>query len=107
MVTAAVRARSRHAWCSSLTPSFAALCPTLSRRSWLVSRNVAKRVKIQALDYEVGTGLDPIAAKTLLEILRDNRLFALYLCALVLGMRRGELLGLTWDAAGVTWTIIG
>jgi integrase len=37
----------------------------------------------------------------------DDRLYALYLCAIVLGMRRGELLGLTWEAvdldAGRLW----
>jgi integrase len=44
------------------------------------------------------TGLDPIAARALLKHIADDGLSALYLCAIVLGMRRGELLGLTWDA---------
>lgn len=67
-------------------------------REELVSRNVAKLVKISNPEYEVGGGLDPVAARALLEKIADDRLYALYLCAVVLGMRRGELLGLTWDA---------
>ena len=42
--------------------------------------------------------MDPTAARALLARIADDRLYALYLCAVVLGMRRGELLGLTWDA---------
>ena len=49
-------------------------------------------------EYEVGGGLDPVAARALLAKITDDRLYALYLCAIVLGMRRGELLGQTWDA---------
>jgi integrase len=67
-------------------------------REELVSRNAAKLVKISNPEYEVGAGLDPIAARALLAKIADDRLFALYLCAIVLGMRRGELLGLAWDA---------
>jgi integrase len=67
-------------------------------REELVSRNAAKLVKMSNPEYDVGVGLDPIAARALLKHIADDRLFALYLCAIVLGMRRGELLGLTWDA---------
>ncbi|WP_181778890.1 tyrosine-type recombinase/integrase [Pseudonocardia pini] len=67
-------------------------------REELVSRNAAKLVKMSNPEYDVGAGLDPIAARALLKHIADDRLFALYLCAIVLGMRRGELLGLTWDA---------
>lgn len=45
-----------------------------------------------------GAGLDSIAARALLAKIAGDRMFALYLCAIVLGMRRGELLGLIWDA---------
>lgn len=45
-----------------------------------------------------GSGLDPVTAKAFLAVIREERLFALYLCAVVLGMRRGELLGLAWSA---------
>ncbi|MDQ2706452.1 MAG: hypothetical protein M3Z25_01920 [Actinomycetota bacterium] len=64
----------------------------------LTTRNVAKMVRTSNPDYEVGGGLDPIAARALLRSIGDNRLYALYLCAIVLGLRRGELLGLTWSA---------
>ncbi|GAA1872346.1 hypothetical protein GCM10009836_61570 [Pseudonocardia ailaonensis] len=67
-------------------------------REELVGRNAAKLVKMSNPEYDVGAGLDPIAARALLKHIADDRLFALYLCAMVLGMRRGELLGLTWDA---------
>lgn len=67
-------------------------------REELVSRNAAKLVKMSNPEYDVGAGLDPIAARALLVKIADDRLFALYLCAIVLGLRRGELLGLTWTA---------
>ena len=67
-------------------------------REELVSRNVAKLVRISTPTYDVGTGLDPIAARAFLATINEDRLYALYLCAIVLGMRRGELLGLTWSA---------
>ena len=67
-------------------------------REELVSRNAAKLVKMSNPEYNIGTGLDPIAARAFLAKIADDRLFALYLCAVVLGLRRGELLGLTWSA---------
>lgn len=67
-------------------------------REELVSRNVAKLVKMSNPEYDIGAGLDPIAARAFLRKIADDRLYALYLCAVVLGMRRSELLGLTWDA---------
>lgn len=67
-------------------------------REELINRNVAKLVQIATPEYDVGTSLDPVAARALLARIADDRLYALYLCAIVLGMRRGELLGLAWDA---------
>jgi integrase len=67
-------------------------------REELVTRNVAKLVRVSTPDYEVGSGLDPVTARAFLAAIREERLFALYLCAIVLGMRRGELLGLAWSA---------
>jgi integrase len=50
-------------------------------------------------DYDdVGAGLDPITARSFLAAITDDRLYALYFCAIVLGLRRGGLLGLTWAA---------
>ncbi|GAY09168.1 site-specific integrase [Pseudonocardia sp. N23] len=67
-------------------------------REELITRNAAKLVKMSNPEYDVGTGLDPIAARALLASITEDRLYALYVCAIVLGMRRGELLGLMWDA---------
>ncbi|GLV78613.1 hypothetical protein Shyhy02_66130 [Streptomyces hygroscopicus subsp. hygroscopicus] len=51
-----------------------------------------------APSYRTGKGLSPAQAKLVLKELRDHRLHALYVLALLLGMRRGELLGLRWSA---------
>lgn len=42
--------------------------------------------------------LRPVTVRALLAQITGDRPYALYLCAVVLGMRRGELLGLTWEA---------
>jgi integrase len=42
--------------------------------------------------------LSSAEARTLLAAAADDRLFAVYVLALVLGMRRGEVLGLRWSA---------
>ncbi|MFE2511922.1 hypothetical protein [Streptomyces naganishii] len=44
-----------------------------------------------------GAGVEP-ATFRLLRASGEDRLHALYVLALVLGVRRGELLGLRWDA---------
>ncbi|MBI0299886.1 site-specific integrase [Streptomyces sp. PRKS01-29] len=67
-------------------------------REELIMRNVAKLVKTPAPSYRTGKGLSPAQAKLVLKELRDHRLHALYVLALLLGMRRGELLGLRWSA---------
>jgi integrase len=67
-------------------------------REELVTRNVAKLVRVSTPHYEVGQGLDPVTARTFLASIREDRLYALYLCAVILGLRRSELLGLAWSA---------
>jgi len=67
-------------------------------REELVSRNVAKLVQVEGPSYARGKGLDPASARELLATVKDDRLYALYLLALTLGLRKGELLGLRWDA---------
>jgi integrase len=66
-------------------------------RDELLTRNVAKLVQIPAPEYVVGQGLKPDEARKLLAASRSERLHALYVLALYLGLRRGELLGLQWE----------
>ncbi len=61
-----------------------------------VLRNVARLVKVPGPRYEVGRGLNVDQAKAVLAAARSDRLHALYVLALYLGLRRGELLGLRW-----------
>lgn len=65
-------------------------------RDELITRNVAKLVQVPTPRYEVGRGLTPAQAKSLLVGARGDRLHALYVLAVYLGLRRGELLGLEW-----------
>ena len=66
-------------------------------RDELISRNVAKLVQVPAPAYEVGQGLAPDRARKLLAAAKPDRLGALYVLAVYLGLRRGELLGLQWE----------
>jgi integrase len=65
-------------------------------REELVPRNVVKLVRVPAPHYEVGFGLSLAEARRLLAAVRADRLYAVYLLALSVGLRRGELLGLRW-----------
>jgi integrase len=67
-------------------------------REDVVMRNVAKLIQVQAPNYRVDRGLSAAEARTVLQLAKDDRLHALYVLALYLGMRRAELLGLPWDA---------
>jgi integrase len=66
-------------------------------REEIVSRNVAKLVKVSAPKYKVNRGLTVDQARAVLEAAKSERLNALYVLALCLGLRRGELFGLRWD----------
>ena len=66
-------------------------------REELIQRNVAKLVQISGPTYEVNRGLTVDQARKLLVTARPDRLYALYVLALYLGLRRGELLGLRWE----------
>jgi integrase len=74
-------------------------------REELIGRNVAKLVKVAGPAYQTDRGLTVEQARKVLVLARDHRLYALYVLALYLGLRRGELLGLRWtdvdSAAGV------
>jgi len=65
-------------------------------REELIGRNVASLVRVSAPSYEVNRGLTVDQARQLLTAAEDDRFHALYVLALYLGLRRGELLGLCW-----------
>jgi integrase len=66
-------------------------------RDELVPRNVAKLVQIPTPRYKVGKGMQLPEVKRLLSEAKSTRLYALYVVAATLGLRRGELLGLRWE----------
>jgi integrase len=66
-------------------------------RMELVTRNVATQVKAPPISKERRVGLDIAEAKRLLDVIDGERLEALYVLALMTGLRRGELLALRWD----------
>ncbi len=65
-------------------------------REEIIPRNVAKLVKVSAPTYKVNRGLTVTQARRALAAAKGERLYALYVLALCLGLRRGELLGLRW-----------
>lgn len=67
-------------------------------REELVLRNVARLVRTPAPTYTTGQGLSAPVAKLVLKELRDHRFYALYVLGMTMGLRRGELLGLSWSA---------
>lgn len=77
-------------------------------REELVARNVAKLVQVESPDYDVGRGLTVAQARQLLSVVEPTRWYPLFVLALTLGLRRGELLGLRWsdvDPAAGTLTV--
>ncbi len=66
-------------------------------REEIIPRNVAKLVQVSTPDYEVNRGLTIDQARAVLEAAKGERLHALFVLALCLGLRRGELLGLRWE----------
>jgi integrase len=66
-------------------------------REEVIPRNAARLVKIAVPQYAVNRGLTAPQAQAVLKSVRMHRLGALYVLALFLGLRRGELLGLRWE----------
>jgi len=66
-------------------------------REELIPRNVAKLVRVPAPRYKVNRGLTVPQARATLKAAAAHRLAALYVLALYLGLRRGEMLGLRWQ----------
>lgn len=67
----------------------------------LVHRNVAKLAKPPKGATREAVALSKVQASRLLDAIEGDRLEALYRLTLVLGLRQGEALGLTWGAEGV------
>ncbi|MCT2589501.1 site-specific integrase [Streptomyces sp. N2-109] len=67
-------------------------------REELIARNVAQLVQVPTPTYDTGKGLSVGQARLLLRYAEEDRFHALYVLALVMGMRRGELLGLLWES---------
>ncbi len=63
----------------------------------LVSRNVAAIAEGPKLDRREGRSLTPEQAQAFLGAVVGNRLEAAYVITLALGLRRGEVLGLSWE----------
>ncbi|MFE9205045.1 hypothetical protein [Micromonospora sp. NPDC007230] len=63
-------------------------------------RNAAKSVRPPAMRQVERRALGVDEAKRLLDVLRGHGLEALCVCALAVGLRRGELLGLAWTGCG-------
>jgi len=66
-------------------------------REELVSRNVAKLVRVPSPRYNVGKGLSVEQVRTLLATAQGHRLHPVWVVAATMGLRRGELLGLRWS----------
>ena len=66
-------------------------------REETIPRNVASLVKVTAPRYAVNRGLTAPQAQGVLKAARVQRLGALYVLALFLGLRRGELPSLRWE----------
>jgi integrase len=69
-----------------------------ARREELTGRNVAREVSPPRYERREFEPLSPQEARALLAVAADDRLYAAYVLALLLGLRRGELLGLRWSA---------
>ncbi|CAN5313413.1 hypothetical protein BH24ACT12_BH24ACT12_18800 [soil metagenome] len=72
----------------------------------LVSRNVAKAVKMPRVPPREVEALDVAQARALLTVLRGHRMHALFATTLVLGLRRGEVLALSWGDVDMDHNII-
>ncbi|GHJ12685.1 tyrosine-type recombinase/integrase [Micromonospora sp. AKA38] len=66
-------------------------------REELVSRNVAKLVRVPSPRYKIGKGLSVDQVRKILAASAGHRLHALYVVAATMGLRRGELVGLRWS----------
>lgn len=84
---------------SSVRGHHAVLRAALSQaEKWgLVTRNVAKLVDPPKVERTAIVSFTPEQCRAFLDALAGDRLEPLYVAALALGLRKGELLGLRWD----------
>ncbi|HZV49173.1 MAG TPA: site-specific integrase [Candidatus Dormibacteraeota bacterium] len=68
-----------------------------AERWGMVTRNVARLVEPLRREHREMRPLTPGEIRRLLEVIRGHRLEALILVTLVLGLRQGEVLGLSWE----------
>lgn len=66
-------------------------------RNDFVTRNAAEHIQTSGAETAEKAALDAAQAQQFLAAVKGHRLFALWFVALALGMRQGEILGLTWD----------
>ncbi|WP_112248081.1 tyrosine-type recombinase/integrase [Kribbella monticola] len=66
-------------------------------REEVLQRNVAKLVQVEGAQYDTNRGATEEQARLLLKEAKPTRLHALFVLALFMGLRRGELLGLKWE----------
>jgi integrase len=74
----------------------------------MVTRNVARLAEPPRVPRREVRPLSPVEARRFLDAIRADRLEALYLVALGIGLRQGEILGLAWsdiDFEGATVTV--
>jgi integrase len=74
-----------------------------------LAHGIAKLVKVPVPKYKVNRGLTVPQSRMVLKAAHEHRLSALYVLALCLGLRRGELLGLRWvdiDLGGTKLEVI-
>ena len=68
-----------------------------AEREELIHRNPARAVRPPSVRPAERRALTIDEAKRLIDTIRGDRLEALWVCALTVGLRRGELLGLRWS----------
>jgi integrase len=79
-----------------------------AERRGLANRNVARVAILPAAARraQAGRALTTDQARTLLEEARNDRLYALWVVQLMLGVRPGEAIGLTWDDVDLSGNIL-
>jgi integrase len=71
-------------------------------REELLARNVARLVETPTVPHKEVQPMTAEEARTLLRTARDHRLYALWLLLVSTGLRRGEVLGLSWNDIDLT-----